>query len=174
MASSKVESVNFNGVQYQWTQTLREVDITIDVPNNTRGKWLKVCIKPNYIEAVLQHPEPKTLLSGSLYKNIIVDESTWTVEEQCKLVIHLEKSNKMEWWSSVIKGHPEIDISTIEPDNSNLTDLDPDMRATVEKLMTEQRQKQQREHSANQQKKKVLQDFIEQHPELDFSKVKNL
>jgi hypothetical protein len=51
------------------------------------------------------------------------------------LSILLTKHNQMEWWKSVIKGDPEVDTQKVEPESSKLSDLDPETRQTVEKMM---------------------------------------
>jgi hypothetical protein len=51
------------------------------------------------------------------------------------LSILLTKHNQMEWWKSVIKGDPEVDTQKVEPETSKLSDLDPETRQTVEKMM---------------------------------------
>jgi hypothetical protein len=47
----------------------------------------------------------------------------------------LTKAEGMHWWSSVLAGGPAIDVQAVEPESSKLTDLDPETRQTVEKMM---------------------------------------
>ena len=50
----------------------------------------------------------------------------------------LTKAEGMHWWRSVVAGDPEIDVQAVEPENSKLSDLDPETRQTVEKMMVRQ------------------------------------
>lgn len=56
-------------------------------------------------------------------------------EDQSAISILLTKHDQLEWWKSLVKGDPEIDTQKVEPESSKLSDLDPETRQTVEKMM---------------------------------------
>ncbi|KAI0669811.1 nuclear movement protein nudC [Trametes maxima] len=156
---------------YSWTQQLGDVDVTVPVPKGTRGRDLNVVIQKKKLSVGLKGKEP--ILSGELCKDIKIDESTWTLEDQETVLIHLEKQNQQQWWENVLTHHPKIDTTKIQPENSKLSDLDGETRGMVEKMMFDNQQKQMGKPTSDELKKmEALKKFQAAHPELDFSQAK--
>ncbi|OBT72973.1 hypothetical protein VF21_07876 [Pseudogymnoascus sp. 05NY08] len=164
---------------YKWTQTIRDLSLNFTVPGNFKGRDLVVDIKKTKLSAGIKGQEP--IISGDLPHPIHVDDSTWTLasipavdgKELKQIDIHLDKVNKMQWWEHVVTSAPKIDVTKIQPENSNLGDLDGETRGMVEKMMFDQRQKELGKPTSEEQKKAdMLAQFQKQHPELDFSNAK--
>lgn len=171
--------------RYVWTQTLQELNVVVPLQQPTRGRDLDVVISKKHLRVGLKADVAKAktasdgtggdgyLVNAPLTKAVIVDDSFWTVEDGTRLVINLQKLNQMEWWSAVCDGDDAIDITKIQPENSNLSDLDGETRQTVEKMMFDQRQKAMGLPTADEQKKlDIIEQFQRQHPEMDFSNAK--
>jgi len=158
--------------KYTWTQTLAELNVTIALPENTRGRDLNVVFQKNHLKAGLKScSEP--IVNSPLSNPIICDDSFWTVEDGNRLVMSLQKINQMEWWDSVCKDDPKIDVKKVQPENSKLDDLDGETRITVEKMMFDQRQKAMGKPTSDEQRKfEALEKFKKAHPEMDFSNAK--
>ena len=159
------------GPGYRWSQSLKDVDMEVDLPGPTRGRDVTVHVTKNDIKIALK--SGAVLVSGKLCKAADWDDITWTIVDSTTLQLNLPKENKMEWWDCVVQGHPKIDTQKVTPENSKLGDLDGETRATVEKMMYDQQRKAAGlPTSDEQQKQEMLQKFMAAHPEMDFSNAK--
>ncbi|CAA7258696.1 unnamed protein product [Cyclocybe aegerita] len=156
---------------YSWTQELGDVDIIVPVPQGTRARDLTVVLQKKKLSIGLKGHEP--IMGGDLCKEIKVEDSTWTVQDNKNVLIHLEKLNDQTWWENVLTHHPKINTQKIEPMNSKLSDLDGETRGMVEKMMFDNQQKQMGRPTSDELKKmEALKKFQAAHPELDFSNAK--
>ncbi|CBF81029.1 NUDC_EMENI NUCLEAR MOVEMENT PROTEIN NUDC [Aspergillus nidulans FGSC A4] len=163
---------------YKWTQTIRDVDVTIPVSANLKGRDLDVVLKKDSIKVKVKGENGEVFIDGQFPHPIKPSESSWTLETTSKppgkeVSIHLDKVNQMEWWAHVVTTAPKIDVSKITPENSSLSDLDGETRAMVEKMMYDQRQKEMGAPTSDEQRKMdILKKFQKEHPEMDFSNAK--
>eukprot|EP00116_Pleurobrachia_bachei_P007022 sb/3467284/ len=170
----KLEPNSGNGANYDhysFTQTLEELEVRVPLGGVYKSRDCKVDIKDRSLSVGLKGQEP--LLKGELFAKILTDEAMWHLEDNQAVVLTLEKFNKVEWWGTIIKGDTEISTKKVQPENSKLGDLDGDTRGMVEKMMYDQRQKAAGKPTSDDEKKaETMRKFMEQHPEMDFSKCK--
>ncbi|PBP27592.1 nuclear movement protein nudC [Diplocarpon rosae] len=174
-AAAAKEKEEQDALPYKWTQTIGDLDVSIEIPGNLKARDLNVELKKKKLHVAIKGQDP--IITGDLPFEIKVDESTWTLVSSpsgAKLLeIHLDKSNKMQWWEHVVTTAPKIDVTKIQPENSKLGDLDGETRGMVEKMMFDQKQKEAGLPTSDEQKKQdMLAKFKAQHPEMDFSNAK--
>lgn len=167
---------------YTWSQSLESVECIINLPTTIKRSQIDIDIDSDKLYVKLGND---IIINDKLNHQIDASDATWTIETNKSgrtINVYLPKSNKYEWWNKLVESDSEIDIQLIEGENSNLSDLDSDTRSAVEKMMYEQRMKQQQESQAkskinlpatsDKEKNDALRRFMELHPEMDFSKAK--
>lgn len=157
---------------YEWNQTLKEVTVTIPLPEGvTNKRGITVVFKPLSLKVQFRG-QAAPVMDGALHQRIKAEDSTWFLEEG-KLHIELVKVKSDEWWKCVLQGDAEIDTSKLTPEDSKLSDLDGETRSVVEKMMYDQRQKQMGQPTSDEQKQmEILKKMQEANPDMDFSKAK--
>ena len=127
--------------QYSWTQDDHEVVVRVPMPEGATSKQVKVKFQPNQLSIAIGADAP--VLDGPLFKTIVVDDATWSVEDKKTVVVTLFKVGGDDWWPHVCTTERQIDMKTLRPPSKHMRDLDDGAQATIQKMMFDQQQKRQ-------------------------------
>ena len=127
---------------HRWSQNLTEVDVLVDLPVNTKPKDVTVVITNTHLRVSVNTADQQRviLIEGDLPYKVLTDSSIWMVESG---VIHvsLEKA-KERMWGCVFEGEKEIDLTKVDS-TKDISDLDPESQAAVNRVIFDQHQKNQ-------------------------------
>jgi hypothetical protein len=111
-----------------------------------RGRDFIIKMTPGHLTVGLKNETP-IINNQEWYEPIDSEESNWILEPTADgkklLLINIMKwSNRNSWWDTPLKGDPKINTQKIQPETSKVSDLDGEMKGTVEKMMFDMKQKQ--------------------------------
>ncbi|EEY21095.1 nuclear movement protein nudC [Verticillium alfalfae VaMs.102] len=172
-AAREKQNAEQAALPYKWFQQLETLQVEFDVPLNYKAKDLVIDFKRTSFKAGIKGQT--LLIDGDFPHPIRVDESTWgmtpnAAKDAKTVTIHLDKTNKMEWWANIVTNQPSVDLTMIEPEETSLSDVtEGSTRAMAEKMMWEStltpEQKQKNKQEENMKRLAELQ----KQTGLDFS-----
>jgi len=133
--------------RYDWTQTLEEAKLMINFDNgNLRGKDFNVVMTSTHCTVGIKG-ETAIVANSQWYEQINAEDSNWILEPTPEggklLTFNIQKwGDRNGWWDCCFKGDDKINTSKIQPETSKVSDLDGEMKGTVEKMMFDMQQKQ--------------------------------
>jgi len=160
------------GYPCHWTQTIADLELFLQLPENTTSKDVIVESSPYFLKIGIKG-QP-WMIDGKLFSPVKSGDTYWTVDQKNVLNVELHKLHADQWWSRVIETDPKINPRLCSPGEQSIGEIDdPEMKQTVEKMLWKQHCKQKGLPLPEDEKKKqVMADFMKAHPEMDFSKAK--
>jgi hypothetical protein len=141
----KQKPINNGGYsdKYSWSQTAYDLSVNVPIKKEIIKKDIFVEIKT---KRIIVKFEGDIYINGELQYDVKSETSTWYLEKNNNkntLIIEFDKLKKQEWWSYLIKGDKEIDMSLIRPAQEQVSDLDQETRYTIDKMLYDQKIKEQ-------------------------------
>lgn len=130
----------YNGAKtekYAWSQGIADLTVQVDLPRKTKGKDLNVTLTATGISA--NYKDGTVILQGDFYDIVKQDDSTWSIEEGERFMLHLEKAQE-NIWKTIIKGDEEIDATKVD-NTKSLDEFDPETQGALRKIVHEQNRK---------------------------------
>jgi len=98
MSAEDMATQGGEGDGYSWKQDGEEVEVTVKIPEGTRGKEIKVEFKPETVWVKIISKDFQILLP--LFAKVSTDDCTWSVVDG-GLVITMEKAQTGETWPAL-------------------------------------------------------------------------
>jgi len=133
--------------RYMWSQSIKEVTMEIPLKESRKASELVVEITSTQLRASVKETG-EVLLAGDFPERVSRGDSIWSVEDNDKLLVTLDKMKEI-WWKSVFVGDTEIDCTKVDSTKS-VQDYDPETQGAIRKIIFDRDQKAKGLPSSNQ------------------------
>jgi len=130
--------------KYYWSQSLAEVTVEVTV-ETCKVADLEVDISATRLSVKCKG---SIVLEGKLHEKIALEDTMWSLEDGCKVIMSLQKQRET-WWKCVLEGDPEIDTTKVESTRS-MEEYDGETQGAIRKIMFDQNQKIQGKPNSDQ------------------------
>lgn len=130
--------------RYRWSQSLNELTLEVGV-ENCKSKDIKVDFSATRIKVMCKG---NLVVEGKLHEKINVDDSMWTLDDNVRVVLTMEKV-RHTWWKCVFEGDEEIDTTKVES-TRRIDEYDGETQGAIRKIMFDQNQKAQGKPTSDQ------------------------
>ncbi|XP_067857238.1 nudC domain-containing protein 3 [Heptranchias perlo] len=139
-------SDSYNGAvrdNYTWSQDYTDLEVKVPVSKMiVKGRQVSVDIQSNWLRvAVFEGGSERILVDGKLTHKINTENSMWSLEPGCCILINLNKNGEY-WWNAILEGEETIDIEKINKERSMAT-VDEEEHAVLDRLTFDYHQKMQ-------------------------------
>ncbi|XP_041066125.1 nudC domain-containing protein 3 [Carcharodon carcharias] len=143
---SEENSDSYNGAvrdNYTWSQDYTDLEVKVPVSKAiVKGKQVSVDIQSNWLRvAVFEGSGKQVIVDGKLTHKINTENSMWSLEPGCCILINLNKNGEY-WWNAILEGEETIDIDKINKERSMAT-VDEEEHAVLDRLTFDYHQKMQ-------------------------------
>eukprot|EP00746_Dinoflagellata_sp_MGD_P145303 gnl/MRDRNA2_/MRDRNA2_77933_c0_seq2.p1 gnl/MRDRNA2_/MRDRNA2_77933_c0~~gnl/MRDRNA2_/MRDRNA2_77933_c0_seq2.p1 ORF type:complete len:306 (+),score=82.40 gnl/MRDRNA2_/MRDRNA2_77933_c0_seq2:360-1277(+) len=131
----------YNYGTHAFTQTVKEVTVTVPVPQGTRSNMLDITISRQGLSVGFKGQDP--IVKGDLFGEVKLDDCTWEVSDGKLVEVLLVKSevHGIRWWDRVFTTDRQIDTDKIMNENLKASDFNPETRQNLEKMIHDRQQK---------------------------------
>lgn len=157
----QADSDCYNGANrddYTWSQTIKDVDIKIKVPQSVRAaRDVSVQIGRKHVRVLIKQSgqEDQVYFDRDLCWDIHRDEAVWTLHpKENQLHLCLDKIQE-RWWEAAFLGEDKINTRKIDCSRP-MHELDEEAQAKIHQLMYDEHRKRQGLPTSEQEKMQKL------------------
>ncbi|XP_067879081.1 nudC domain-containing protein 3 [Heterodontus francisci] len=148
-------SDSYNGAvrdKYTWSQDYTDLEVKVPVSKAiVKGRQVSVDIQSNWLRvAVFEGGSERAIVDGKLMHKINTENSMWSLEPGCCILINLNKNGEY-WWNAILEGEETIDIDKINKERSMAT-VDEEEHAVLDRLTFDYHQKMQGKPQSHERK----------------------